>query len=92
MGDNLSRATPPWASPITGGKFTLPPEKKPKLGASPTGRRPWVALVFYGKKRSFASKATLPFHTLVSTRGRLRRPLYEVETKGQGLALGGKGV
>lgn len=75
---------------MAGGKFTLPPGKKPKLRARPQGVALCSALVFYGKKRSFASKATLPFDTLVSTRGRLRRPLYEVETKGQGVAHGGK--
>ena len=66
----------------TGGwQLLFATREKTKARGSPTGRRPYSALFFYGKKRDFGSKVAFPFYALVSTRGRRMSPFIRLKPK-----------
>ena len=89
-GEHLMSASRPRRLANGGWQIHFATREKPKLGARPQGAAFNKLWFFMVKSEVFRAKPRFFFDTLVSTRGRLRRPLYLVETKGQGVALGGK--
>lgn len=87
MNASCQRVAPEGFSPLAGGKFTLPPEKKTKARGSPTGRRPDSALVFYGQDLGFKVKPK-SFFMLWFQLGGGYAALFPVETKGEVSPMG----